>query len=86
MTEVDRWLQYPGLINDVAAVTQLPPAEGATRILVGADAVSDEGLETLPGARARSLGNPVPLARWWSAEPVAALADDVGAPASDGNR
>jgi hypothetical protein len=39
-----------------------------------------------PGARARSLGDPVPFARWWSAESVAALVDDVGAPVSDGDR
>ena len=39
-----------------------------------------------PGARARSLGDPVPFALWWSAESVGALADDVEVPMSDGGR
>jgi hypothetical protein len=39
-----------------------------------------------PGARARPLGDPVPFARWWSAESVAALAGDVEEPASDADR
>jgi hypothetical protein len=41
---------------------------------------------TGPRARARSLSEPVPFARWWSAESVAALASDVGATVSDGDR
>jgi hypothetical protein len=32
------WLRYPGDVNEVAAFTQLSPAEAATRILAGADA------------------------------------------------
>lgn len=39
-----------------------------------------------PRARARSLSEPVPFARWWSAESVAALVGDVGATVSDGGR
>jgi hypothetical protein len=39
-----------------------------------------------PAARARSLGHPVPFARWWSAQSVDALAEDVEAPVSDGGR
>jgi hypothetical protein len=39
-----------------------------------------------PRARARSLGDPVPFARWWSAESVAALDGDVRAPVSDSDR
>jgi hypothetical protein len=39
-----------------------------------------------PAARARSLGDPVPFARWWSAQSVNDLTDDVAAPVSDGDR
>jgi hypothetical protein len=39
-----------------------------------------------PGSRARSLGEPVPFARWWSAASVASLAVGIDTTVADGDR